>query len=69
MFFAIHPDLSNIPAAYLPTSSHNIYGPGIIIVVIVAVLVSPSLDDLNFLNQEMFYQLLLQSIKANCASA
>lgn len=41
MFFAIHPDLSNIPAAYLPTSSHNIYGPGIIIVVIVAVLVSP----------------------------
>lgn len=68
MFFAIHPDLSNIPAAYLPTSSHNIYDPKIIIV-IVEVLVSPSLVDLNFLNQEMFYQLLLQSIKANYASA
>lgn len=48
MFFAIHPDLSNIPAAYLPTSSHNIYDPDIIIVVIVVVLVSPSLEDLNF---------------------
>lgn len=66
MFFAIHPDLSDIPAAYLPTSSHNIFDPEIIIVVIIVVLVPPSLDDLN---QEMFYQLLLQSIKANYASA
>lgn len=43
MFFAIHPDLSSIPAAYLPTSSHNIFDPGTIIVVIVVVLVSPIL--------------------------
>lgn len=51
MFFAIHPDLSNIPAAYLPTSSHNIFDPEMIVVIVV-VLVSPSWDDLNFLDQE-----------------
>lgn len=43
--------------------------PMLLLLLMVAVLVSPSLEDLHFLNQEMFYQLLLQSIKANYALA
>lgn len=45
-FFAIHPDLSITPAAYLLPSTHMFLEPGIIIVVIVAVLVvSQTLDN------------------------